>query len=74
MTKLNHRTTGTNGVEWQAVGPDEEPFGPWRPNQHDARKDDPLNGQAVPQPDGYSLDEGDEKGVVYLSQPYKVWE
>ena len=26
--------------------------------------------QAVPQPDGYSLDEG----VVYLSQPYKVWE
>ena len=54
MTKLNHRTTGTNGVEWQAVGPDGEPFGPWRPNQHDARKDDPLNGQAVPQPDGYS--------------------
>ena len=39
MTRLRYRTTGENGVEWQAVGDDGEPLGPWRKTQQEARKD-----------------------------------
>jgi hypothetical protein len=37
--KLNYRLTGTSGVEWQAVGDDGEPLGPWRKTQYEARQD-----------------------------------
>lgn len=56
MTKLTYRTTGDNGIEWQALGDDMEPLGPWRPDQPTARKDFPVS-VSVPQPDGYSTEE-----------------
>lgn len=59
--KLTYRATGTNGVEWQALGDDGEPLGPWRPDQPTARKDFPVS-VSVPQPDGCSGEDNAYRG------------
>lgn len=59
MTKLTYRTIGDKGIEWQALGDDMEPLGPWRPDQHTARQD---IGGSVPQPDGDSGEDDAYRG------------
>jgi hypothetical protein len=39
MSKLRYRTTGDNGVEWQAVDDAGEPLGDWKTTQQEARED-----------------------------------